>query len=99
KPRVEGLDEVEEMPDCGRKVEVVSEGTVPALENLGGRFRIDSDWAEADSELIQPLDCAVRRLEELGRKRQGAAVVGAGHQRIADRAGLIALGQQVAQRR
>src|SRR5207253_9559109 len=40
-----------------------------------------------------------RRLEELGRKRQGAAVVGAGHQRIADRAGLIALGQQVAQRR
>src|SRR5439155_22901159 len=54
-------------------------------------------WAEADGELIEPLDRAVGGLEQLGREGQRTTVMRAGHERIADGARLIALRQDVAQ--
>src|SRR5438477_364578 len=45
----------------------------------------------------EPLDRTCGGLEELGRKRQWTPVMRTGHERIADGARLIALGQDVAQ--
>src|SRR5438128_11239853 len=103
---VEGLDEFEEMSDRGREVEVVAQGIIPTLADIGattltlahrGRGNFARSWAEADGELIEPLDRAVGGLEQLGRERQRTTVMRAGHERIADGARLIALRQDVAQ--
>src|SRR5437867_1372767 len=91
------------MSDRGREIEVVAQGVIPAsldiespaltLPHKGG-----GNWAEADGELVESLDGTVGGLDQLGRKRQRATVMSPGHQRIADSARLIALGQEVAQR-
>ena len=113
--RIEGLDELEEMSDRGREIEVITQRVVPALLDLepptltlprkgGGNWTTltlprkgGGNRAEANGKLVEPLDRTCGGLEELGRKRQWTPVMRAGHERIADGARLIALGQDVAQ--
>src|SRR5436305_2166900 len=73
-PWVKGFDELEEMTDRRGKIEVISKCLVPALANFidlpppcGGRLRVGG-WPQPNRELIQPLDRAVRGLEQLGGK-------------------------------
>src|SRR5260370_36190471 len=57
-PRVEGLDEFEEMTYRRRQIEIVSKGIVPTRAKLGGRSGV-RHATQPYRELIQQLDRAV----------------------------------------
>src|SRR5438552_13224230 len=97
-PWVKGFDELEEMTDRRGKIEVISKCLVPAIANLRRCLSI-ANAPKSHRELIEPLDLAVRGLEQLRRKCQRAPVVGARQQRVADRSWRVSLGQEIANRR
>ena len=95
---IEALDVFEEVPDRGWEVEVLAQGVVPTLPDFQSRGLIAGwNWAEADGELLQAFDGAVGGLEQLGRERQWAPIVGARQQRITDRPRLVSLIEKVAE--
>src|ERR1700726_4813712 len=86
------------MADSRRQVEVVYQGVIPASSDVGGGLSPCGSRTEANREFIQAFDGAIRRLEQLGRKGEWTPVMRAGEQRVADRARLVALSDQIADR-
>src|SRR5207247_6611956 len=97
-PWVKSFDELEEMTDRRGKIEVISKCLVPAVASLRRCLSI-ANAPKSHREFIEPLDRAVRGLEQLRRKRQRAPIVGARQQRVADRPWRVSLGQEIANRR
>src|SRR5919201_332584 len=79
---VEGLDEIEEVTDGGREVEVVAQRVVPALTHIGWRLRIISNRPQPDSEFVKAPDRAFSSAQQVRRKGQRAAIVGTGEERV-----------------
>src|SRR5207302_762517 len=94
---VEGFDELEEITDRRGQIEVISKRLVPAIANLRRCLSV-ANAPKSYGEFIEPLDRAVRRLEQLRRKRQRAPIVRSRQQRVADRPWRVSLGEEIANR-
>src|SRR5437868_3142002 len=107
-PGIELADEVEQVTDGCRQVQIVAQGVIPEVENspptlalppLGGGNLNIGGYPQADGEFVQALDRPFRRLQQLGREGERAAVVCAGHQRVSNRAWMVTLLDEITQGR